>query len=62
MKHASANQAGEHRPLTPYVTPEIIVIGISVEHGFAGSTFEENPIVGEENVLDPYGPRSVESY
>lgn len=39
----TAEQAGG---LTPYAAPEMTEIGISVERGFAGSTFEEDPTIG----------------
>lgn len=52
----------EEGRLTPYTAPEMTQIGISVERGFAGSTFEEDPTIGGETPLDPYGPDNFQSY
>lgn len=40
----------------PYIRPEIDILEIAAEHGFAGSTYEEDPTVSGENELDPYNP------
>lgn len=62
MNRLQPMQGGGNRPLAPYVTPDITQIGIRVEQGFAGSVFEEDPTVGGENPIDPYGPNAVNSY
>lgn len=62
MNKLQPKQGGGILP-APYISPELILIGVCVEQGFAGSGgWEENPTIGEENPLDPYAPSSYETY
>lgn len=61
MDRTQMKQGGGRTP-NPYAAPEMTQIGISVERGFAGSAFEEDPTIGGETPLDPYGPDNFQSY
>lgn len=51
---------GRFQAPAPYIRPEIDILDISAEHGFAGSgpTWDEDPTIDGENPLDPYGPQN----
>lgn len=60
MNELQLKQGGGKLP-APYVSPEITLVKIRVEQGFAGSDtpgWSDDPTVGGTNPIDPYGPDS----
>lgn len=62
MNRSALKQGGGNRPPAEYISPEMTLMEIRVEQGFAGSGWSEDPTIGGEHPIDPYGPDSYQSY